>query len=218
MNLLPMVFASGFASGINAYLTVLVLGLCGRFLHTGGVPTGFERTDVLVVMGALALLEIVADKIPYLDSIWDTISTFIRPVAGALIGALIAGAHGDLPTIALASVGGVTALLTTLQKTSVRMAINTTPEPASNAAHSVINDLVAFGVSVLACVSPVAAMVIAAALLIVGVALAIVLFKRIRRGWRRVRAWFARGTEATPVSRGATAAQPSTPIYRPKDA
>ena len=92
MELLGLTFASGWTSGINAYATVLVLGLLGRFAGVADVPAGFQRTDVLVVMGLLALLEFFADKIPYLDSVWDAISTFIRPVAGALIGALLAGA------------------------------------------------------------------------------------------------------------------------------
>ena len=88
-----MTFASGWASGINAYATVLVLGLLGRFAGTGGVPEGFQRTDVLIVMGVLALIEVVADKVPVLDSFWDVPSTVIRPIAGAVIGALIAGAR-----------------------------------------------------------------------------------------------------------------------------
>ena len=86
-----MAFASGWASGLNAYATVFVLGLLGRFTDASQVPAGFERIDVLVIMGVLALLELVADKIPYLDSTWDAISTVIRPIAGGVIGALLAG-------------------------------------------------------------------------------------------------------------------------------
>ena len=99
-----MTFAAGWASGINAYATVFVLGLLGRFLGSEGVPAGFERTDVLIVMGVLALVEFVADKVPIVDSVWDVPSTVIRPIAGAVIGALIAGAQGDLVTITLAAV------------------------------------------------------------------------------------------------------------------
>lgn len=189
MGLVSMAFASGYASGLNAYLTVLVLGLCGRFFHIAGIPEGFTRIDVLIVMGVLAVLEIVADKIPYLDSTWDTISTVIRPVAGAVIGALIGGAQGDLPTIALAAVGGVTALLSTLAKSSIRLAINTSPEPATNVTHSVINDVVATVVSIGAALFPVVAAVIALIALLASIGLAVVLFRRVRRGWRRLRAW-----------------------------
>ena len=64
MELLPLTFATGWASGLNAYATVLLLGLLGRFAHTGGIPEGFQRTDVLIVMAILTLAEFVADKIP----------------------------------------------------------------------------------------------------------------------------------------------------------
>ena len=96
MDVVALTFASGWASGINAYATVFLLGMIGRFGAIPWIPEGFVRTDVLVIMGILALAEFFADKIPYLDSAWDAVSTFIRPVAGALIGALLAGASGDL--------------------------------------------------------------------------------------------------------------------------
>lgn len=187
-----MTFASGFASGINAYATVLILGLLGRFAHTGGVPEGFQRTDVLVVMGILAVVELVADKIPWIDSLWDTVSTFIRPVAGALIGALIAGASGDLLTVSLAAVGGVTALLSSLSKTGIRMAINTSPEPVTNWAHSAAGDITMASVASLAALAPVPAAVIAGVVLLLTVVIAVLLVRKIRQGWRKVRDWFRR--------------------------
>ena len=169
-----MTFASGWASGINAYATVLVLGLLGRFAGTGGVPEGFQRTDVLIVMAVLALVEFVADKVPVLDSIWDVPSTVIRPIAGALIGALIAGANGDLLTISLAAVGGVTALLSHLAKAGIRLAVNTSPEPVSNIGASVAGDVG---------VVPVAAAIIAGILLVFMIWLAFKLGTKVRRGW-----------------------------------
>lgn len=185
-----MTFAVGFASGLNAYATVFVLGLLGRFLGTGGVPAGFERTDVLIVMGVLALVEFVADKVPVIDSFWDVPSTVVRPVAGALIGALIAGAQGDLLTIALASVGGVTALLTHLSRAGVRLAVNSSPEPVSNLGASVAGDVSMLGVSTLAVLHPVAAAVIAAVLLALLLWLVVTLLARIRKGlaWLRAKA------------------------------
>lgn len=182
-----MTFAAGFASGINAYATVFVLGVLGRFLGTGGVPAGFERTDVLIVMGVLALVEFVADKVPVVDSVWDVPSTVIRSVAGAVIGALIAGANGDLLTIALASVGGVTALLTHLGRAGVRLAANSSPEPVSNLGASVAGDVSMLSVSTLAVLHPVVAAVVAAILLILLLWLAWTLMSRIRRGWRWLR-------------------------------
>ena len=165
MELLPTTFAAGFASGLNAYATVFVLGLLGRFLGTGSVPAGFERTDVLILMGVLALVEFVADKVPVVDSVWDLPSTVIRPVAGALIGALIAGAQGDLLTIALAAVGGVTALLTHVSRAGVRLAVNSSPEPVSNLGASLAGDVSMLSVTTLAVLYPVPAAIVAAILL-----------------------------------------------------
>lgn len=178
-----MTFASGWASGINAYATVFVLGLLGRFVGTGGVPEGFQRTDVLIIMGILALVEVVADKVPVVDSVWDVPSTVIRPIAGAVIGALIAGAQGDLLTIALAAVGGVTALLSHLSKAGIRLAVNTSPEPVSNVGASVAGDIGVVGVTTLAVLFPIAAAIIAAILLALMIWLALALMSKIRRGW-----------------------------------
>ena len=182
-----MAFASGWASGVNAYATVLILGLVGRFAHQPGVPAGFERTDVLVVMGVLALLDLTADKIPYVDSAWDTISTLIRPVAGALIGALIGGAHGNLAAITLGAVGGVTALLSHLTKTSLRMAVNTSPEPATNVVSSVGNDVGVASIASLAVLHPTVAAVCAGTILALGMVVVALLFHRVVTGYRAVR-------------------------------
>ena len=89
MELVPLVFSSGWASGVNAYLVVLMLGIFGRVTDVGDVPDALTRTDVLVVAGVLYGMEFVADKIPYIDSTWDAISTAIRPTAGAVIAVLL---------------------------------------------------------------------------------------------------------------------------------
>ncbi len=196
MELLPLAFASGWASGLNAYATVLVLGLMGRFAHTGGIPEGFQRTDVLIVMGVLALLEFFADKIPYVDSIWDTISTVVRPLAGALIGALLGGATGDLATVTLAEVGGVTALLSHATKAGVRLAVNTSPEPVTNVGVSLGENVAVVGVMTLAVAYPVPAAIIAGVLLVIGLVVLWFAFSRIKRGWAAVRRWFRRETTA----------------------
>jgi uncharacterized membrane protein len=192
VELLPLAFASGWASGLNAYATVLLLGLLGRFAHTGGIPDGFQRTDVLVVMGVLTLVEFVADKIPYVDSVWDTLSTIVRPVAGALIGALIGGAGGDVTTIALAAVGGVTALLSHLPKAGLRLAVNTSPEPVTNIGVSLGENVAVTGVVALAAAYPVAAAVVAGILMVVGFVLLWLALSRIKKGWLALRRWMAR--------------------------
>lgn len=190
-----MTFAAGWASGINAYATVLVLGLLGRFLGVDSVPAGLQRTDVLIVMGVLCVIEFVADKVPVIDSIWDVPSTVVRPVAGALIGALMAGASGDLWTVTLASVGGVTALVSHLAKASIRLAVNSSPEPVTNVSASVAGDVGVVGVTTLAVLYPVAAAVIAGILLVAMIVLAVVLARFARRGWRWVKRRWAREAE-----------------------
>lgn len=192
MELLPLAFASGWASGLNAYATVLLLGLLGRFAHTGGIPEGFQRTDVLIVMAVLTLVEFVADKIPYVDSVWDTISTVVRPVAGALIGALMGGANGDLTTIALAAVGGVTALLSHLTKAGLRLAVNTSPEPVTNIGVSLGENVAVTGVVALAAAYPVVAAVIAGLIMVVGFIVLWFALSRIKKGWLALRRWMAR--------------------------
>lgn len=192
MELLPLAFTSGWTSGINAYATVVILGLVGRFAGVDEIPLGLQRTDVLIVAAVLMVIEFVADKIPYVDSVWDTVSTIIRPVAGAVIGALLAGGSGDLTTLALASVGGVTALLSHLVKGGLRLAINTSPEPASNIGASVAGDLSVAGVTTLAILNPVAAAVVAGLLLIVGIVVTVLVMGRVRKGWKAFRRWYAR--------------------------
>lgn len=197
MELVALTFASGWTSGINAYATVLVLGLLGRFAGVADVPAGLQRTDVLIVVGILAALEFFADKIPYLDSIWDGISTFIRPIAGAVIGALIAGANGDLLTLTLASLGGVTALLSHAVKSGLRLAVNTSPEPASNLGASLTGDVAVVSVASLAALYPVPAAIIAAILLLATIVLLVFAFSRLRKGWRALGNWMAKRAEAS---------------------
>jgi hypothetical protein len=191
MDVVAMTFASGWASGLNAYATVFLLGLIGRLGGVEGIPAGFQRTDVLVVMGILALVEFFADKIPYLDSAWDAVSTFIRPVAGALIGAMFAGANGDLLPMTMGALGGVTALVSHAAKSGVRLAVNTSPEPLSNIGASLAGDAALITVISLAIAYPVQAAVVAAILLILTITLAVLLLSQIRRGLVAFRGWLA---------------------------
>ncbi|MGJ3507339.1 DUF4126 domain-containing protein [Enemella sp. A6] len=201
MELLPLSFVTGWSSGLNAYATVLVLGLIERIHPMAEIPDTLARLDVLIIAGVLFALEFFADKIPYVDSVWDSVSTVIRPIVGATIGALMAGASGDLWTIMLASVGGITALVSHLTKASIRLAVNTSPEPVSNIGTSVAEDTAAITATALAVtvVNPVVVAVVVALLLIASVALALYLMARVRRGWRAFRRWWARkrGTAET---------------------
>jgi hypothetical protein len=185
VSVLPLVFTSGWASGINAYAVVLLLGIFGATGVTDEVPASLQRTDVLVVAGVLFLCEVVADKIPYVDSVWDTAHTVIRPVAGAVVAALLAGESGSLPELAAGAIGGSTALMSHLVKAGTRMAVNTSPEPFSNAGVSVAEDLGVAGIITFAVFNPVAASVVAGSLLLLGLVTLVFLASRIRRFLRR---------------------------------
>ncbi|WP_405903777.1 DUF4126 domain-containing protein [Streptomyces sp. NBC_00656] len=185
MSVLPLVFTSGWASGINAYAVVLLLGIFGATGVTDEVPASLQRTDVLVVAGVLFLCEVVADKIPYVDSVWDTAHTVIRPLAGAVVAALLAGESGSLPELAAGAIGGSTALMSHLVKAGTRMAVNTSPEPFSNIAVSIAEDLGVAGVVTFAIFHPWIAASIAATLLVLGLVILVFLASRIRRFLRR---------------------------------
>jgi len=193
---LPLAFSSGWASGVNCYLVVLVLGIADRVGDASGIPDVLGRWDVLAVAGFMYAMEFVADKIPYIDSTWDAISTLIRPTAGAVIGALLAGnvpEDTSLDQIVLASVGGGTALLSHVTKAGIRLAVNTSPEPVTNIGISVLEDLTVLALVAFAVQHPRIAAAIAATLLVIGLVLLYFIAKLVRRGWRR---WKGRRTPA----------------------
>jgi len=187
VSAIPLIFTSGWASGIDAYAVVLLMGLLGRYGHMGAVPPTLERTDVLIAAGVLFCVQFVVDKIPYLDSASDIVHTVIRPIAGAAIGALLAGHAHTLPEAAAAAVGGGTALVTHLIKSGMRMGVNTSPEPFSNVIVSLLENVTVAGLVVFALMHPVPAAVIAGALLVFGLVAVIFLMSRIRRFWRNRR-------------------------------
>ena len=185
MESLPLVFSSGWASGINAYLVVLVLGVADRVGDLAEIPDVLGRWDVLAVAFLLYAMEFVADKVPYLDSTWDAVSTTIRPTAGAGIGVLLAGEADSLDQAVLGVVGGGTALMSHLVKAGSRLAINSSPEPVSNITASVAEDFAVLGVVWFALENPRAAAAIAGVLLAVGLAVLYLVARMVRRGWRR---------------------------------
>lgn len=185
--MLPLVFTSGWASGVNAYAVVLLLGLLGSAGITDEVPESMQRPEVLITAGILFLFEGVVDKVPYLDSLWDTISTLIRPAVGSGVAALLAGQSGSMEELSAGAVGGTTALASHVVKTGTRMAINASPEPVSNFLMSTAEDLGVGTLVTLAVFYPVAAAVIAGLLLLIGFVLLILLATRIRRFRRRRR-------------------------------
>ena len=185
MDALALTFSSGWASGINAYLVVLVLGVSDRVGSFAEVPDVLGRWDVLSVAAFLYAMEFIADKIPYIDSSWDAISTVIRPTAGAVIGVLLAGDASSLDQAVLGVVGGGSALMSHLVKAGSRLAINTSPEPVTNIVASLAEDVAVLGVVWLAVQNPEAAAAVAGVLLALGLVVLLVLGRLVRRGWRR---------------------------------
>ena len=187
MNLVPLVFSSGWASGVNAYLVVLVLGLSDRFGDFEQIPDELARTDVLIGAAVLYAIEFVADKVPYLDSTWDAISTVIRPTVAAAIALLVSGDATSIEQAGYAALGGGTALASHSVKAGSRLAINTSPEPFTNITASLAEDGVVVVVALLVIHHPWVALSVTAVLLVLGLALLFWLMRRIRRGWRRWR-------------------------------
>jgi len=177
---IPLAFTASWASGINPYLLVFLMGLLGRFADVG-VPEGFERADVLVIFALLTVVDAIADKVMLVDSVWDVINTIVRPVAGAVVAALIASPTVDLPTAAIAAAGGTVALITHLAKATTRLAVNTSPEPASNLIVSVGEDMAVCVVVIIALLNPWIAATIALVLFVAAIAIAIALAKTARR-------------------------------------
>ena len=184
-ELIPLVFTSGWASGINPYLVVLLTGIAGR-LGDAPVPDALMRTDVLVAAAALTAIDFFVDKTAYLDSTWDAVNTAIRPTAAVALSLLISGDADTLQQAVLAALGGSTAIAAHLTKAGTRVAVNTSPEPVSNIIVSLLEDVAVFVVTVLAFIARWVAAAIALVLLIVGVLVVVVFWKTIAR-YRRSR-------------------------------
>lgn len=178
------IMASGWASGLNLYGTVLLLGLAGRF-GWAEVPTELEETWVLAVAGVLYLVEFVVDKVPWADSAWDSIHTVIRPIGGGLLGAMFAADGGDSEVVA-ALLGGGFSLTAHGAKASTRAMANTSPEPVSNITLSFAEDGVVAGMVALALAFPVIAGIVASAFAVGSVAVTWILFRTVRKLWRRI--------------------------------
>jgi len=185
VDALALTFSSGWASGINAYLVILVMGIADRLGSFAEIPDVLTRWDVLSVAGFLYAMEFIADKIPYIDSTWDAISTAIRPTAGAVIGVLLAGDASSLDQAVLGTVGGGTALLSHLVKAGGRLAINSSPEPVTNIAASITEDAAVLGVVWFSLQNPEVAAAIAGVLLLLGLVMLFFISRFVRRGWRR---------------------------------
>lgn len=176
-----------FASGINLYATVAVLGLCSRF-QIVALPDqfkAFEHPLIISVALAMYVVEFVADKVPWFDSLWDSVHTLVRPIGGALVAVTALGDASAGAQAVAALVGGSVAMTTHLGKAGTRAVANTSPEPFSNWALSLGEDALAIGLTYFAIQYPLLALAIAVFLLVAILACATVLIRAVRRRLRR---------------------------------
>ena len=190
MQTLALTFGAGWASGINLYAAILVLGLAGA---SGAVdlPSGLDVLSdplVLTAAGVMYLVEFFADKVPGVDSAWDAIHTFVRIPAGAMMASAAVGDAGAGAEIAAALLGGGLAAGTHAAKAGSRALINTSPEPFSNWAASVTEDLGVVGGLLLALNHPLVFLV----LLLLFFLLLIWLLPKLWSGIKRVFGWIGR--------------------------
>jgi hypothetical protein len=183
---------SAWLSGINLYATVLTLGVLQRF-HLVKLPGGLDMLGEWWVIGlaaALYVIEFVADKIPAVDSAWDAIHALIRVPAGAILAATAFADFDPAVKMAAMILGGSVALSSYGAKAGARLAANTSPEPVSNAALSLTEDMVAFGSTILMAFFPVLMLVIVLIFLIATIWLIPKILRAKRRMIARIRGLF----------------------------
>ena len=194
MNLIPILglaLGSAWTSGINLYATVAVLGLLEHY-KLARLPGGLHVLDNWLVIGvALALysVEFFADKVPYVDTVWDALHTFIRVPAGAVLAFAATSDVSPAVRVVAMLLGGGLALSTHGTKATVRAAANVSPEPFTNWALSVVEDVIAVGAVLLAALHPLLILIVVAAFLVAFVWLAPKVLRRIRRMLAAARAF-----------------------------
>lgn len=170
------------AAGVNLYATVALVGLAARYGWVA-LPAQFQVFDNPWIIGGAAVLytvEFFADKIPWVDTIWDAVHTFVRPVGGALIAVAALGEASPTVEGLVALLGGAVAAGSHATKASTRVAANASPEPFSNWALSLIEDVFVVALGVITLKYPLIALGASAAIL-----LAMIL--AVRWIWRRLR-------------------------------
>ena len=176
-----------FAAGINLYATVAILGLASRFDWVS-LPPQFKVFDNDIVIGAalvLYVVEFVADKIPWVDSIWDAVHTVIRPAGGAFIAVATLGQASPAVEGLAALMGGTLAAGTHFTKAGTRAVANTSPEPFSNWLLSLTEDVFVVGLGMLALKYPALAAIVVAVCLVLMVIFAAWIVRAVRRRWGR---------------------------------
>jgi hypothetical protein len=192
-QLFALAAALGWASGLRLYAAVFITGLVGT-MGWVPLPSGLQVLQqplVLYVSGALLAAEFIADKVPWVDSLWDSVHTFIRIPAGAALAYSVFGADQQSWAVIAALMGGTLAATSHAAKTSTRAAVNTSPEPFSNMLLSLAGDALVPGMLWLSHEYPAAFFVALALMIVVSIALIVLLFRFLRGLVRRLRAHFA---------------------------
>ncbi len=187
-QLLAMAAALGWASGVRLYAAVFLVGLAG-FMGWVDLPPGLHMLQHPAVMGAsgfMGFVEFFADKIPFVDSIWDTVHTLIRIPAGAALAAAALGADGQTMAWIGALLGGSLAATSHAAKLTTRAAVNTSPEPFSNLGVSLLEDGFVVFMLWLSATHPVIFAIALVLTLVLAVVLMVVLIKFLRIVVRRV--------------------------------
>src|SRR5580704_16050209 len=185
---LGLALGAGFSSGLNLYATIATLGLLQRFgvIHLPASLQVLSHPWVLGIAVALYAIEFLADKIPYVDSVWDAIHTVIRPPAAALLAYSAAVSAPPEWRWGAALLAGGVALTSHGTKASARAAVNTSPEPFSNWTLSFGEDVLAVWLTWMATVHPMATIVIVVLLIALAVFLLFHLFRFLRRALQRL--------------------------------
>ncbi|MFO1338778.1 MAG: DUF4126 domain-containing protein [Burkholderiaceae bacterium] len=195
-HLLALAAALGWASGLRLYLAVFLTGFAG-WMGWIALPPGLQvlqHPGVLGVAGLMVVVEFFADKIPWVDSLWDALHTFIRIPAGAALAAGVFGADAGAWTVAAALMGGGLAATAHAAKASTRAAANTSPEPFSNIGLSLAGDAAVPLMLWLAWLHPFAFFIALALALVIMAALTVLLFKFVRGLVGRLRQHFGAST------------------------
>jgi Domain of unknown function (DUF4126) len=188
LQTLGLALGAGFSSGLNLYATIVTLGLLQhyRVIHLPPSLQVLSHPWVLGIALALYAIEFLADKLPYVDTVWDTVHTLIRPPAAALLAySATLDAPPEWRWSAALLAGGV-ALTSHGTKASTRAAVNTSPEPFSNWLLSLGEDTLAVWLTWMATVHPAAAIIIVAFLVVLAGFLLFHLFRFLRRSLQRL--------------------------------
>jgi hypothetical protein len=186
------------AAGVNLYATVAILGLAARYGWVE-LPEQFAIFDnpwIIGAAGVLYVVEFVADKIPWVDSLWDSVHTLIRPVGGALIAVASIGDVSPGMQAVMALLGGTVAAGSHLTKAGTRVAANTSPEPFSNWFLSLAEDAFVIGLSLITLKFPLLALGMSVVILLMIVVIARKIWKWLRAAPKPAE---PPGTPATPA-------------------